>query len=408
MKKSIHILLLGVFLLLVSGCAQTTTQTPKVDMTLPKVEGIQVISDVDSIAFEWQISKDNRVVGYHIYRAQKGEELKMIAKIDTKYSTHFVDKKLSPNSEYIYQFAAVGEGGVDSARSDVIRTKTLSLEPVTFIKAISNYPKRVKVIWRPHENPRIEGYILERTIGIQNDWKKVADIKSRLFVEYIDRDLEDNMLYRYRVIAIGYGGVQSPPSDMAEAKTKPLPKPVKNVVATVDEPKRILVEWEPNSEESISSYKVYRSSLVRGWYQEIIETQSTKIVDKIDKNGATYFYKVTAIDKDGLEGDMPKDYVIGKTLASPNAPNLISATIISNGIELKWDKGDDRAVSCVVVRKDGLLMGEERAFTGIKDTFFIDKEIETGKKYRYYIYCVDKFNLKSDPSKEAEILIPKN
>ncbi|MDY3113261.1 MAG: hypothetical protein SOW25_02915, partial [Helicobacter sp.] len=56
-------------ILIFCGCSSTAFNTNStINNTLTPPTNIRVISDVNTIAFEWNLTKDSNAVGYHIYR----------------------------------------------------------------------------------------------------------------------------------------------------------------------------------------------------------------------------------------------------------------------------------------------------------------------------------------------------
>ncbi len=413
MRKYYLISLIGFLILFLSGCAKqpSISQKPKIDTTLPKVQEIRVIADITSVAFEWTPVYDERVEGYYLYRSsQNSAKLKRVAVIEDRFTSHYVDNGLKPNTLYFYRMSTYDEDGRESVPSDVVKIKTLPLiESVSFIEAISNLPRRVKIIWRPHPNPRVKEYIVERSEPDNREWKKIATVKGRLQAEYIDKGLKDNHLYFYRVRVKTYDGIVSTPSKVVKAFTKPRPKIVKDLKATTDLPKKIVVSWKKNPESDISHYNVYRSSVSNLFFTLHAKVKNTKYTDIIGEDGAVKFYKVTAVDKDGLESFKQDTPVMGSTLPKPEAPVIISSNINANSVVIKWHPRDDRAVSYMVVKieKQGFFNSKEYKYKNIKNTTFIDKSIVPNVKYTYTIYAVDRYGIISKPSEEVEIYIKK-
>ncbi|MRI58611.1 MAG: hypothetical protein C6H99_03785, partial [Epsilonproteobacteria bacterium] len=176
-------------MIFLAGCGvQPKPAKPKVDTSLPTVTKIRTLSDITSIALEWTPVYDERVDGYYLYRGEKGKKLTRIATIDDRYSSHYIDKKLKPDTLYLYRMSTFTKDGVESRPSDVVEAKTLPIpESVTFFKAIDHLPREVKLIWRPHPYERVEWYIIERSEPGKREWKKIAQIKGRLNAEYIDK-----------------------------------------------------------------------------------------------------------------------------------------------------------------------------------------------------------------------------
>jgi hypothetical protein len=69
----------------------------------------------------------------------------------------------------------------------------------------------------------------------------------------------------------------------------------------------IEILWNPNPESFIAGYNVYAGSSFQGKYQWIGSTRSTSYIDRGAVNGNTYYYAVTAYDRDGNESDLSRD-----------------------------------------------------------------------------------------------------
>ncbi len=53
---------------------------------------------------------------------------------------------------------------------------------------------------------------------------KNKNCKGRLQAEFIDANLDDNVIYNYKVTAVTFDNINSMPSQIVKAQTKPLPK----------------------------------------------------------------------------------------------------------------------------------------------------------------------------------------
>ncbi len=400
-------------ILFLGGCAKqpSLTQKPKIDPSLPKVQEIRVIADITSVAFEWNPVYDERVEGYYLYRStSKTGKLDRIAVIEDRFSSHYVDEGLKPNTLYYYRMSTYDSEGKESVPSDVVRIKTLPvLESVSFIEAISNLPRRVKIIWRPHPNPRVKEYIIERSEPDDPKWKPIGVVKGRLQAEYIDKNLKDNHLYFYRVRVKTFDSIVSAPSKVVKAFTKPRPKMVKNLKATTDLPKKIVVSWDKNPEPDIDHYNIYRSAVSDILFVLHAKVRGTRYTDNIGKDGVTKFYKVTAVDRDGLESFKQDNPVMGATLPKPEAPIIVSTVVKDNTVIIKWHPRDDRSVKYMVVKeeREGFLNTKEYKYKDIESTTFVDRTVVPGIKYIYRVYALDRYSILSKPSEKVEVYIKK-
>lgn len=323
MKNLMKTILLTTSILLLSGCTNVMDSInpptkPKVDNSIEVVNynSIRTIPDMINVGFEWEKVNDPRVIGYNFYRTEidKGsKELKLVKVIDNKYATHYVDKGLEPKTRYAYQISSRIEGGIESKTTDAYIVQTLPrIVPVDFVQAISNLPNSVKLVWNPHPDKRVGYYRIEKYNTLINQWILLKTIRNRLQVEYLDTGLDNNSSYKYRVKAFSFDDVESAPSKVVVAKTKPLPVSPTNV-RTTNNTKKIVVSWGASPTNDVVKYVVYRSNFRLLGYTKVKEVNKNtfEYIDNTESTGKSYYYKVLAVDKDGLESSSGVEPVQG-------------------------------------------------------------------------------------------------
>lgn len=408
-------------ILLFSGCSNlfnnfSTTTTPKVNSSFQTVNysSIKSIPDMTSIGFEWERIDDHRVVGYNFYRTelQKGETtLKLIKATDSRFVTHYVDRGLEPKTKYAYQISARLSDGSESPTTNAYVVETLPrIKPVEFAQAISNLPRKVKLIWQPHPDPRVSHYRVEKYNTLINEWIYQSKIEQRLSAEYIETGLKDNTSYKYRVKAFSFDGVESAPTPVLEAKTKPLPLPVVALRASNNIPRKIYLTWQSSPTQDVIAYEIHRSNYKNLGYSKIATVNSNVLeyTDNINNDGKEYYYKVLAVDKDGLVSDSNIDGIKGMTLGKPAKPIVTLAQIQGNKAILNWQAADNRANSYIVYKrvKKNLFLSDTIKFNNINALRFEDHDITAGVEYNYSVQAVDEFGVASEKSDEAKLIIP--
>jgi len=420
MKKLTKLISLVAFLLLISGCANKNLlepKKPKIDNALEVVDfnSIKSISDINSIAFEWRNVNDSRITGYNFYRAnmtKDGTKLKLINTVKNKYASHYTDKDLQANTKYVYRISCATNSDIESrATNDYVVSTLPLLEGVSFIQAISNLPRQIKIIWRPHSNTRIKSYEVQRKTPQNSKWKNLKTLKGRLQAEYIDTDLDDNVVYDYRIIGKTFDGLETKPSASVKAQTKPLPDGVLDLNATKDLPRKIVLSWQASQPSDISRYNIYRSDYSNDRFHKIksVDSQVLTFEDFINEDAKIYFYKVRAVDEDGLESNENVNSVMGITLDKLKKPIITLAQIQGTKAILNWQAGDKRAVLYIVRKtiKNGLFNSKTIKFEGIHTLRFEDKDIVRGVEYSYTIQAVDENGILSKITDEAQLILPK-
>lgn len=408
-----------VLLLTFSGCV--TTPTPKnnvkTDSTLPIVNLTKngIILDMTSVAFEWESIKDSRVKGIYVYKKSPNikddsSELKYLDTINGRFKTHYVDTDIKPDSKYSYSFQTFSEEA-SSKQSRMINVNSLPvLDSVSWIHSITGMPRTAKIIWRPHSNELVKAYIVERKTLEDEKWVELARVNGRLNAEYIDSELKDNYVYKYRIRVTTYNDIVSTASKIVKVLTKPLPISIKNISATTDLPRRIKLSWDASTQNDFVAYNVYRSEKIDTKYSVIASLENNHYVDVIEEDGKNYFYKVSALDKDGLESDYDKELSHGSTLSKPSSPSITQAKLVGTNIELTWNKTDSRTKNYVIKRthKKGWFDGKIEYIEGINAQKFIDKNVLAGSTYSYSVFSVDKYSIISEAGIEAKVITPES
>ena len=417
MKLWILTTFLTVSILTFSGCVSSTPK-PKavVDSTLPVITLTEhgLFTDMKAVGFEWaSIMSDSRVEGIYIYKKEldsKEQSNAFYKSIENRFVTHYLDEDVKPNTEYSYVFKTYSKDA-ESAPSLEVLAKTLPvLESVSWIHVLQDMPRSAKIIWRPHTNQIVQDYIIERKTLADDKWKELDVIKGRLNAEYIDMDLKDSHVYKYRIRSVTYNDITSRPSKEVKVLTKALPLPVEKIAATTNLAKRIKLTWKKSTTADFLQYNVYRASSINGKYKLVKSTVEIQYVDNIEEDGQDYFYRVSVIDTDRLESIHDVKSIHGKSLARPITPSLVEVKMIGTSLEIDWKSTDPRVESFVVEKtiKKSWIDTKTEEFIDIKGKTFVDQKIEPKTTYYYKIYSVDKFSIRSEASMEVKFTTAKN
>ena len=400
-----------VSILILSGCIGNPTPKKEatIDSTLPVVALTEhgVVVDSNAIAFEWKSIKDQRVKGIFVYKtslkeSQSGKEY--YDTIKSHFVTHYVDSNVLADTKYSYYFKTFSDEA-ESIKSKIKVVNSLPvLESVSWIHSIQNMPRIAKIIWRPHTNEKVKAYIIERKTLEDDKWEVIATVGKRLSAEYIDEDLKDKYVYKYRVRVLTYDDITSTPSQIVKVVTKALPKEVDHISATRNLPKKIKITWDKTKTKDFLNYNLYRSSSVDSGYEVIAKLKNNYYLDKCNEDAKQYFYRVSVVDKDELESKHKKKSIQGLTLSKPNAPSLVEVKYVDDKVSIFWSKVDPRTKSYILSKrsKKGWFDEIVEDFDGIKAQKFVDFKVEPNGTYYYKVYAVDVNGIKSEPSIEIE------
>lgn len=383
-----------------SGCAINSEPKNQINTNLPQVSSLKTISDMTQIAFEWERASDESVEGYVLYRndSLNANEFKKVATINDRYATHYVDTGLKPASVYQYQMSVYSKQG-EGQRSNVYTIATQNLiSSVEFSQVLGDLAGRSKVLWKPHNDARVASYIIEKSQDDENKWKQIAEVKGRLSVEYIDKDVKPGKSYAYRIRVKTYDGVISEPNIAKHGTTKPLPDSVSGLSASTNLPKKIMLSWQENHSDEFSHYVIYSSASSFLPFTKLAISHTNSYEDYINKNGATRLYKVTSVDKYEQESLKQSEGVQGSTLPAPKSPTIIDAVFNGMRVDLSWS-AEANAVKYIINKSSKFGISRIETF----NTSFGDSDLQNGIEYEYSIIAVDQYGLESAPSKTATI-----
>ena len=415
MKLSTLSILCTASLLLLSGCvspAPSPKQQSVTDSSLPVITLTKngIIRDMKTVAFEWKSIQDPRVNAVYVYKRdfanKDSKKLDYLTTIDNRFQTHFVDSDNHPDGKYSYAFRVISKDAKGEL-SQVYTVHTLPvLQSVAWIHSIAGLPRMAKIIWRPHSSERVNRYIIERKTYDDDKWEEIETLNGRLNAEYIDSDLKDDHVYLYRVRVETFDDIISTPSEIVKVVTKALPQSITQIHVTKNLPKKILITWNKSDVKDFARYYLYRSDTKDGNYELIAKLYNNRFEDDINEDGKAYFYRVSVVDKDGLESQNDKHTVMGMTLPKPQAPSVVEAMQTNNEVKLTWNKNDARVEYYRVIRKhrDGWFNEASKKYDHITGTVFVDTNVKPDTTYTYTIYGVDANGIVSEPSTEVKVV----
>lgn len=419
MKRQIQILLLTISVLIFSGCSgkdyniggleMPSFSQKTLDKNLPTIKGLKSAVGLSKVALEWQPITNKQIAGYRIFRKDRQSGYKLIDTLTDRYHSHYTDKNLNPNMNYSYKVSSYTKDGRVSVASSAksIRATSNRLPPPNLKEASVGLPSRIKLIWGIHPNKEVNSYILERKAKDARAYKTLIGLDERLTVEYIDKDIQPHQEYSYRIRARTYDGVISPVSKVVKGYSKKLPNAIKWAKATDNLARTVNLIWkDSNPVESIDYYNVYSSSMKNTLYTLLAKTREPKYTDKFQSDGTTRYYKITAVDHDGLESTQGIAPTIGHTIGASRGPDIKEAVVKHNAVFLRWSDPDGKARSYTVIKKywDGW-RARKIKITDFRATRFTDTKIKPNVQYTYYVISIDKHGIESIPSREVVLSI---
>jgi len=312
---------------------------------------------VRCVPLAWEASPEPDVVRYEVYQARSAEgPFKKIGEVQGREVTAFTDGGGNPGNledegTYYYRVRAVNGVTAESADSQTVRATTRAVPPVVQrVAVLSARPREVPVAWAVSPDDAVTGYEVWRAMADSDEWVQVARLGSRTETNHLDRGgqkdaarlglLADGTVYHYRVIAFNTANVRSSASVPVQATTKVIPATPSGLEASAQRARGIRLTWAPNPEKDIGGYLIEVSKKPDGGFRKlaylpvfeggVLEAEDTGL-----EPGAARYYRVRAIDKDGL-GSLWSETAQGTAKPLPDAPSGVSVQREGAAVRIVW------------------------------------------------------------------------
>ena len=224
------------------------------------------------------------------------------------------------------------------------------------------------------------------------------------------------LLYKYRIVLIFFllfwSCSREKISEPEDDSIPPVTPSDLNVFAAYDG--QVGIEWQKNNESNLKGYFIYRSINKPDHFERISFSVKNYFIDDSLFYDSTYFYKVSAVNKIGLESLLTTSVsTIPKNIYAPLSPFTVNINarnwINSVGIKLIWSPSVDTDILGYKIYRstssdfnaDSLHYLDFTTDFSYLDTF----QINLLTNYYYKIIAVDKGGLKSMATTEVSDFI---
>jgi len=277
----------------------------------PKMENFAARSGlVKKVELNWTAAKLEEVEGYNIYWApEKDAHYNLLKKISGRESSNYLDDargfdSLADNKTYYYKLTAYNKVAAESLPALTSATTKPRPQKPSGLKGEALKVKEVPLTWQANPEKDIIGYHVYRSIGEKDDFSRIAKVDK---ASYIDKNLKDGVVCRYRIQAEDKDGLVSDNSEIISVNTKPRPKSPEGLSGRFAAGKAE-ISWNANKEADIAQYIVYEKSFFS--LEKLTEVRSTSYTDAAIAKGKSKVYAVTAVDRDGLESEPSSELTV--------------------------------------------------------------------------------------------------
>ena len=392
------------------------TLGPPGSSQLPSPRGVRATSgELRTVPLQWDPLLSGDVGGYVVERSAAREgPYQSVATLAGRSATAFLDagpptwpradagrKELKDGETLFYRVRAFdSQGGVSSSVSAVVEATTAPApDAPAGVRTFSHQPRQIPLSWEASRDPRIAGYVIERSPTSRGHFEQLAEISGRHETVYIDRALGDLRVFHYRISAVNTAGGRGEPSAPVRAVTKAEPLPPLGLSVRGRRLGANQLTWQPNVERDLTSYRLARrrSDARSSELVAVLPAGTTSVLD--DEVGADerVTYSLVAMDGDGLDS-------VASELRVTSVGYELTAAAGAGGVELDWNPRSAEGWAGARVFLHGLRT-TELGFS--RDGHFVHGDVRPGKRYHYTVVMEAPDGTPAPGSPPVEITLPK-
>jgi uncharacterized protein len=262
------------------------------------------------VMLEWLPNAEKDLLGYKVFRTLvKDHEYEIL--VDTVYyNTKFndtLDMKMK-NRKVYYTVSALDTRHNQSRKGQPLMLEKPDVIPpsASVFTDFKNGDKQVELFWVNSVDDDLALVRLYRREG-NGEWKTVFESGDTSKHHFVDKTVEPDKKYTYRLTAFDNGGLASQEAPVLNLQTMPLQirKVIKEVSAQVDREKRLLyLNWICEQKADIKQIEIYRGDEKEGMslYKVLSGGDRDMLENELTVN-TLYKYGVRALLKNGQYSD---------------------------------------------------------------------------------------------------------
>ena len=271
----------------------------------------------------------NAVSGATSYRVFRSESRGTgYSLLGTTTATSYVNTGAAVGKTYYYRVKAVNSVGT-SGYSNIVSGKAKTAAPAApSVTAGNSSTGKPKLTWNA-----VSGAVKYEVYRSTRQNSGYSLLGTTTSTSYVNTGASTGTTYYYRVKAVNRNGMASGYSNIVSGKAKAAAPAAPSVTAGNSSTGKPRLTWKAVS--GAVSYRIYRSESRGTGYSLLGTTSSTSYVNTGAAAGKTYYYRVKAVNRDGMASGY-SNIVSGK--ATLPAPVLNIGLSVSSGKPmLAWD-----------------------------------------------------------------------
>lgn len=378
----------------------------------PPQEAFNLDSKIDTLkaTISWTMVVDPDRAGVNIYRYTNPDDTNITKMNDVPLDreTNSYQDQLPDFGTYLYKVGTFDAAGNEILSSPVMvqARDIIPPSPPTGLKTTTD-TGMVNLTWKPSKADDLMGYVIFKVIDNGNNNEEEytlvnpKPIKATNYTERMSKNVKNT--FHYVVSAVDTSWNYSLKSEYSVATLPDHVPPVQPFIKMVEEKdKKVIVEWEPNKDEDLRGYNIYRkiitdsASAAEQLNGRLLRINSAVFEDKFFDPGTNYAYQLEALDSSGNASELSNEFrVLTSGTAKGLEVNLRSFKTRKKRkgkiVNLKWSADpSDQIQGFVLYRK---IASDKRfePYTGLlAGSSYKDKAFKKGATYEYQLRVYSK------------------
>ena len=319
----------------------TPVRNFKADTVGPeKVTGLSYVAHTTYVVLKWSDVADQDFLYFMVEQKDGDGTYKNVGTTSTTLGMNVTG--LVPDSTYVYRVVAYDRFGNRGVTSEDLTVSTTVDETAPWITGIGPAPSYFGTtlsLWaNARDNASIAAVKFEMSKDLTN-WNDIAEVTNSVYsssftarYDYDVSELVEGKIY-VRAVAFDASGLSSPTEGnyaYAEYIIDHSGPSAPEGLTIEPGAGNITLKWKQGSELDLYTYRVYKSETGIEPFELLADSvASVGYIDRSVEQDKTYYYKVSAVDVAGNEGQLC-DAVSGMVLADDEAPVVYSISPIDN------------------------------------------------------------------------------
>ena len=325
--------------------------------------GLKATFGDHSVQLQWQKPLiKNPFTGYIIERSVDGKNFRAVNKqafigAENKEKSnyyYYLDSLESNGLSYHYRVRGRSAFGELSPPSNVEKGKASpqtqgQIPQLQNTQVIDNQKIQLRWTYPQELEKAIEGFVVYRSKGIQNQYEAITKTLSSKTREWTDKKPQSNNFYQVGVID-KQGKIAKSITVLGQLQDSIPPQAPQGVQAKIDTSGKVSIQWNSVKAKDLQGYQVFRSYNPNT--QFVLISQSIQNDTLYQDNVAQHtlnthlYYQVIALDWNGNKSDFSEMYALPiPDLNPPTSPIFKNIHANKEGVNIQWIHSSSQDVS---------------------------------------------------------------